>query len=149
IWLAQVFAADPLVAWEDRRGLQQIAAEILTVLPDDEDQIVYVLGEPGLYFHLASQSSSPRRAILPAGDLASLDIPPEALQRVTIYALMRPHVDPPDADPTAGVTWAESHARPVRQWPWRPSTLVRLNHSAPAHLDELPEQTMRLLQIAE
>jgi dolichyl-phosphate-mannose-protein mannosyltransferase len=148
-WQSERQDADLPVAWEDRRGLQQIAAEVLAELPSTGDQLIYVLGEPGLYFHLAFQSDSPRRAILPGSDLASLHLEPEALQRVAVYVLAGPNAGQLQPDPQAGVTWAESHARPLRQWPWRPSTLVRLNQSPPAQLDELADQEIRLLRIAK
>jgi dolichyl-phosphate-mannose-protein mannosyltransferase len=148
-WQADRHGADPPIAWEDRGGLQQIAAEILAALPDDEDQFVFVMGEPGLFFHLASQSNSPSRVILPGSDLASLDIPPETVERVAVYAVAGPHSHGAESDPQAGITWAEAHARVVRQWPYAPSTLVRLNESPPSQLDDLPQQHIRLLQIAE
>jgi dolichyl-phosphate-mannose-protein mannosyltransferase len=148
-WQAERQGADPPVAWEDRRRLQQIATEILADLPADEHQLVYVLGEPGLFFHLAAQSNSPRRAILPGSDLASLQPGPQTLQRVAVYAVAGPHAGKAEVDPAAGVSWASAHARPVRQWPWRPSTLVRLNHSPPDKLAEMPDEQIRLLQIAE
>jgi hypothetical protein len=147
---ARIVGRQPPPAWEDRTGLQSIAAEVLSTLPDDENQVVYVLGEPALLFHLENQSESPRRVFAPAADLASLTPPNRDSGQIAIYALEGPHARRGPTNPAAGISWAEAAARQVTEWPYEPSTLVLLNQHTPGELRAgIAPEPIRLLRIGD
>lgn len=147
---ARVVGWQPAPAWENRTGLQSIATSILSSLPNDEDQVVYVLGEPALFFHLANQSDSPGRVFVPAADLASLGPPERDTGAISIYALQGPHARRTPTDPAAGISWAESNAQQVAEWTYEPSTLVLLNQHTPAEIRAgIAPEPIRLLRIGE
>lgn len=122
--------------WEARSRLRSISHEIQTDVAkrvaDDfslpvEKSVVYVFGEPALFFQLHN------RGLLtgPIADFSFLDAPPLP---VPTFVVIGPH-----ARQTAGFDemWksAQSALRLVNTYHYQPSTLVQLNGDQPAILN--------------
>ena len=121
--------------FQDRRPLRTIAQRIDRTLAETDQAIVYVLGEPALFFHLSALSQNPNLYVLPGGDFESISPPDPSLGPVKIYTVAGPHVLRAPDDPAAGISWAEANLTPIDEWEYLPSTLVLLNEYAPHTLD--------------
>ena len=138
--------------WDDRRALQMIGREIHASLPDSGQQIVYVLGQPGLFFHLGMSNPRPRdRVLFPGADLASLSPPDPAIGPVTMYVVFSPHTLARFDDPAAGISWAEATLLPVEEWEYDASRLVLLNEHSVQTIEAGDAETfvIRLGRIGE
>ncbi|QDT54028.1 Dolichyl-phosphate-mannose-protein mannosyltransferase [Caulifigura coniformis] len=130
----------PYPAWENRSGLQSVSAEIVArlrteSLPREVEGVrcaLYVLAEPGLYFHLAAgQRDSPVGYLtLAAADFDMTRVGPNQTE-VPLYVVVGPHADQAEADRLI----AAGRLEVVAEFDYRPSDLVLLD-SRPAW--ELP-----------
>ncbi|SFI75485.1 phospholipid carrier-dependent glycosyltransferase [Planctomicrobium piriforme] len=161
-WLAPVFVclagvtavAGTMVfhpsAWQDRRGLEWIAGQIIVSIQKDLPNqppstlngvraVIYVAGEPALFDHLSALSGNKQRFVfLPTADfspLKSADGP-----RVPTYLVSGPHVVAESADGSPSV----AGARLIDKYEYRPSDLVLLDEHPPAVLKKLPPAAILL-----
>ncbi len=105
--------------------------------------VVYVVGEPGLFFHLANQVASRGEAllILPAGDLAMVvaagtDTPLET------FAITAQHAQRSPLEESTN-----SRLQPMGTYPYRPSFMVLIDEYPPAVArdpERLPSEEVRL-----
>jgi hypothetical protein len=141
-------------AWQDRRGLKLIASQILDSIQSDLsrrersthphlDCVIYVLAEPGLYYHLAAQEDQRLRFITqPAANLGMLE-PGKIEAGVPTYLVS-----------TTGAGKADlleekqtDRLQQMERYPYQPSDLVLLDEFPPSALPEVREATVRLLRI--
>ena len=109
------------------------------------DAVVYVVGEPGLYYHLASAHASPLNFIAqPASNLAALTPKPNAPPIPTFIAI-GPHA------PVEMALLAEQTDRAtlIREFPYRPSDLVLLDEVPPAELEGNRQRRIQLWKVTQ
>lgn len=138
--------------YQDRTALKSIAQ----VIPEEMathslgtsteiDAVVYVVGEPGLYYHLASSHASRLNFIAqPASNLAALTPKPNAPPLPTFIAI-GPH------SPVEMALLAEqtNRATLIREFPYRPSDLVLLDEVPPAELEENRQRRIQLWKVTQ
>ncbi len=159
VWLACMilppWALADMRTWKPRTGLAEISRQTITRLQSEElsrdiDGVrcaVYVVAEPGLYFHLAAaQGKSPiGHVAVPAADF-NMAAPGASASGLPAYILIGPHADHAEADRLI----AAGRLEPVAEFEYRPSDLVLLD-SRPAW--DLPPkdkpviERIRLLQV--
>lgn len=132
--------------WSDRNALRMIAAEIIARLPrsddrDDIDSVVYVLAEPGLYYHLAAYKGDKEIIAQPASNLGML-VPGKADPRVPTYIVTGPHAADEDRQLASHPAVID-----VAQWPYEMSDLVLLDEVGPAQLAGHRRRAIRLWRI--
>lgn len=138
---------------EDRRSFQSLAASLIKIMqqeslfgaiPNEEvDAIVYVIGEPGMYYHLASQSNDEFNFIAqPAANLGMLSPKPNA-PRVPTYLVLGPHAP----NERAILEQQSAQAKLINEIPYRPSDLVLLDDVPPQELEANREQSLQLWKI--
>lgn len=118
-----------VAGWQSRTGLAELAPKIHAILrqttADDRKlsethAVVYVFGEPGLFFHLPDDGL----AVKPAGDLSFVDI--EATRRLPTFLVTGPHAHRSQA-------FADEFAKRANQfelvasYPYDASDFVRLD----------------------
>lgn len=138
-------------AWQDRTGLERAAATILETIEEDRhrqpasplagvDFVIYVLAEPGLYFHLARREDE--FVTQPASSLGMLK-PGETDPRVPAYLVLGGHAREElrtlEADPARAVK--------VARFPDLPSDLVLLDDVSPLDLPRLRDSHIELWRI--
>ena len=133
-------ASKGMPAWQSRTGIEEAARQMIEDirhstegLPRDPavavDYVVYVYGEPGLFFHLSRFGTE--GAIRPARSV-SFDSQP-----VPTYLAIGPHALRSDAFRQEWAT-AESRFELIGTYPARLSDLVLLNHYAAESLQSNP-----------
>ncbi|MFV0446422.1 MAG: ArnT family glycosyltransferase [Planctomycetaceae bacterium] len=148
----------PRVAWQDRRGLEVIAAPLAdaaerdfaarpTVGHQQMKAALYVFAEPGLFYHLAALPKRPdfRFFVQPLGDHALLSGANPHPELAT-YLVAGPHADAVASDVDA-IAQAEQEGllELVASFPYHPSDLVLLDETAPhAWTETLRNQSIRL-----
>lgn len=143
------------VCWEDRSDLKQIAEKIVGDLAPGRldsfssrlsgiERVLYVLAEPGLYFHLAAAEfeGRGRHATQPAANLGMLE-PGSVDARVPTFLItgLHAHRDNPL------LLEGEIAATLVAEYPYTPSDLVLLDDVAPDGLASQRDQVVRLWRI--
>jgi len=144
----------PMRFQEDRRGLERAAVQIIPALKADLetharsqvdalDCVVYVLAEPGLYYHLAAREDVDLQFITqPASNLGMLTSG-KIDARVPAYLITGPHARQEDAELQSG-----QHAvREVRKFDYSPSSFVLLDDVPPAELGAHRLEHLRLWAI--
>jgi hypothetical protein len=118
--------------WADRTGLREVSGRLLSrleaeALPPGVEGIrcaVYVLAEPGLYFHLAAVEAESRVGHL---TLAAADYdmarPGATSADFPSYVALGPHADQAEAERLV----ASGRLEPVAEFDYRPSDLVLLD----------------------
>lgn len=162
-WGLAVFAGIPLfgvqfTAWESRTGLQRAAESVrqsvnqeLANLPASQvpeyDCLLYVLAEPGLFYHLASHAGEDiRDFVQPAGNLGMLDSA-QLDKRLPNFLITGPHAhrDHPELlQDNPGLPGLQRLA----SWPYTPSELVLLDDVPPSQLTSHREQLVQLWLIS-
>jgi hypothetical protein len=141
-------------AWQDRRGLERIAEQLLSTIEKDLslhersthphlDCVIYVLAEPGLYYQLAAREDQKLQFITqPAANLGMLQ-PGKIEAGVPTYlawtsrtARTNPLADAPP-----------KRLELVQEYPYRPSDLVLLDEFAPSALGDVREARVGLSRI--
>jgi hypothetical protein len=150
----------PEVAWQDRRGLESLAASIVDAAAarrnpktsagrDQLQGALYVFAEPALFFHLAALPPRPEFRFLPQpiGDHALL-AGPHPHPEVATFLIAGPHAAAVPSD-AAQFAAAESQGRLelVAKFPDDPSDLVLLDQAKPGELDALRMQEIRLYRV--
>lgn len=150
---------DRFPAWQDRGGLERIAGEVIDSIQSPESKavstlhsqpstlnsfVIYVLAEPGLYYHLASREEAGAVPFIaqPASNLGML-APGKTDPRLPAYLLTGPHAREEReqlADRTERVTLIGSFA-------YHPSDLVLLDDIPPRGLTRRREATIELWRI--
>jgi 4-amino-4-deoxy-L-arabinose transferase-like glycosyltransferase len=86
-------------AWQDRSALAKTSRTIAEDLPRAADNVfrhftnsrrpsvIYVYGEPAVFFHLASYVADENMAVVPAGDLSFLDHPSTSVETLIVYSV--------------------------------------------------------------
>ncbi|MCA9053300.1 MAG: hypothetical protein KDA75_05650, partial [Planctomycetaceae bacterium] len=147
----------PAVAWEDQRGLEEMAGPIVTAAARDHgrhptagrqgvDAVLYVFAEPPLFYHLSALPNQPGFTYLvqPIGDHAVLERSDGSLAN---YVITGPHADAVATD-AARFAKAEQagRLRLVEELRYRPTTLVMLDQSDDVAASG-SEQTVRLYRV--
>jgi dolichyl-phosphate-mannose-protein mannosyltransferase len=150
---------DRFPAWQDRGALERIAGEVIDSIQSPESKavstlnsqpstlnsfVIYVLAEPGLYYHLASREDAGAVPFIaqPASNLGMLE-PGKTDPRLPAYLLTGPHAREEReqlADRTERVTLIQSFA-------YHPSDLVLLDDIPPRDLARKREATIELWRI--
>ncbi len=134
-------------AWQDRRGLQAVAAEIVKqVTAHNTDPAVSVLGEPGLFYHLGLQRveqslSADDLVIVPAADYGAATVS----SRASVFLVTGPH-SPSLLEQTNEV---QQRLSLVVEWPYHPTLLVRLDQQATGNVigDRAETEPIRLYRV--
>lgn len=146
----------PVVAYENRSSFADISLGILEVIehelgrlppsPFEEGScVVYVLGEPGLYFHIAAARGrdGANHLAQPSSNLGML-APGAASPGMPTFLVtgLHAHRDHPELlnDPP-------SRLKLLAEYPYQPSDLVLLDDMAPKDLPTHRAQVIRLWQI--
>jgi len=144
----------PLRFQEDRRGLERAAIQIIPALSADLethsrsqvdalDCVVYVLAEPGLYYHLAAREDVDLQFITqPASDLGMLTSG-KIDARVPAYLVTGPHARKAEAE----LQSRHQSVREVGKFDYVPSSLVVLDGGSPAELDAHQLEHLKLWAI--
>jgi 4-amino-4-deoxy-L-arabinose transferase-like glycosyltransferase len=155
--------------WQNRGGFRPIAAEIETLAAGDAKKsngasairtddlpsfVIYVSGEPGLFFHLSRRqrgTESPSYVVAVAPEnVAKLTPARSGSVEIPTYLVAGPHAD---RDEAVRRTWEQpgSRFRQVgRTFRYRPSDLVLLNELPPnkaANPDHHPKFAVRLFRV--
>lgn len=142
--------------WQDRRGLKRAADEIVSTIQQhlpgrpksalpNLDCVIYVLAEPGLYYHLAAQEDQALRFITqPAANLGLLE-PGKTDPRVPTYLITGPH----SRQEAAELSDREKGVRSVAVFSYFPSDLVLLDEVPPAALAASRRQSLQLWTILQ
>lgn len=144
------------IPWQPRTGLRDAAMQVLDDLPaaladrppspfEDADCVLYVLGEPGLYYHLASQQGERkiRHVAQPASNLGMLR-PGATAAGLPAFLVtgLHAHRDHPELlnNPPAGL-------KLITEYPYLASDLVLLDDVPPAAIEQHREQVVRFWAI--
>ena len=142
-------------AWEDRTSLRTVAGETLKRLGTESltrefegyRAAIYVLAEPGLFFHLAAaEPNSPIRHITQAASDYGMAQPGGHLAPIPAYLLVGPHADAAEADRLV----AAGRLTPLAEFDYLPSDLVLLDEHPAWDLKKLPQpptQRVRLFHV--
>jgi len=138
------------VAWQSRAEFEPIAAKIVNEVQqravakrnDAREAIVFVYGEPALFFHLNAVGS---QAFIPAGNLEFV----EAIQAgVPMFLVAGPHAE---RTPSYVEAFSQRRARLalIDSYDFTPSDLVLLNEFHPRDLQDRRKtiQTIRLYEV--
>lgn len=157
-WFGNRQARNGLPAWQDRTGMETITAQMVGDIRQDissgneqsrpagstADFVVYVYGEPALFFHL-------RAAGALAGPVSHLKFadPSAPALGVPVYLAVGPHAL---RSPKFTEDWTryKDRFRLVTEFQYRPSTLVALNNDPPDRLAEdngRPVEPVRLYRL--
>ncbi|MCA9081321.1 MAG: hypothetical protein KDA58_12230, partial [Planctomycetaceae bacterium] len=144
------------VAWQDRSGLRNISQQLrgdlhdqLAQLPPSQvpqlDCLIYVLAEPGMYYHLSAATSpaAPSYIAQPAGGL-SLLTSGQSDRRLPNLLVTGPHAhrDAPEL-----LTQPPSQLELLAEYPYRPSDLVQLDDMCPDALANAADEAIRVWAI--
>ena len=148
---------NPVVhAWDDRTGMETAAAEIKTACQrrtsfrahqrDPAESLVYVYGEPALFFHLRAMG-------VPAAPIADLSFagPNRTRSNIATFLVTGPHAA---RSPVFREEWRKLHVvfDPVDTFDYAPSEIVKLNHmagQAPGAGAAHPSETIRLYALKQ
>ena len=122
--------------WDDRRGLANMAERIREVISKtnaaeghDDTAVVYVYGEPALFFHLRAMG------VAPVAPIQTVELTPSTANGVPVptYLVSGPHAI---RDRSFQASWKTSESRYefVAAFPFRSSTLVLLDNYVPRDL---------------
>jgi hypothetical protein len=141
-------------AWQSRHGLQQTARQLLSELPTVIDRlprsqasgtaaVVYVLGDPALFFQLSAAESPLSLIIQPIGDYATAFAGPSdpRLPNLLVTGLQA-HRDHPEL-----LSKAVPGLRLLIEYHWTPSDLVLLDDGPPDSLPDRRQQMVRVWQM--
>jgi hypothetical protein len=143
------------VAWQDRTSFKSVAADVIDRLSlegldrDVEGYrcAVYVLAEPGLFYHLAAaQPNSPINHLTQAASDYGMAEPGGHRAPVPAYVLIGPHADVAEANRLV----AAGRLEPVAEFSYHPSDLVLLDEMPAWDLKKLPRtptQSVRLFHV--
>lgn len=107
--------------------------------------IIYVVGEPGLYYHLASREEIGFDYITqPASNLGML-APKANAPKVPTFLVLGPHA-PLEMETLAAQA---GQATLIQEIPYQPSDLVLLDDHAPADLEENRDAVIQLWQVLQ
>ncbi|MEW4488196.1 glycosyltransferase family 39 protein [Thalassoglobus sp. JC818] len=136
---------------DDRTGFRKLAQEIAAVIQSEaaNDEIppkvnvIYVLGEPGLYFHLASQITPGLEVIAqPAQGLGMLQTA-QPNPEVATYLVAGPHAESEQRELPS-----RSHqTKLIKQFTYQPSRLVKFDNWSDQELEGNPEELVELWKI--
>ena len=142
---------------EDRTGLQRGAISLLGAIEENLrshsrstvpglDCVLYVIAEPGLYFHLAAREDEQLHFITqPASDLGMLSSG-KIDRRVPAYLITGLHAHQESRE-LNGTAPAAHRVRKVAEIPYAPSPLVLLDDMAPAALPTQPSAPLELWSV--
>jgi hypothetical protein len=147
----------PVVAWQDRRGLAEIATPLIAAAERDfaanptsgRQQLkaaIYVFAEPAVFYQLAAQPKRPEFRFFahPIGDHSLLKGKSPHPELAT-YIITGPHTDANPSDVAAFATAATSgRLRLIASLPYTPSDLVLLDQTDRRGLAAARRQTVRL-----
>ncbi len=125
---------------KDIRGITGTTKQL-----DDLNAIIYVVGEPGLYYHLASREEIGFDYIAqPASNLGMLS-PKANAPKVPTFLVLGPHA-PQEMEMLAAQA---GQAKLIQEFPYLPSDFVLLDDHAPADLEENRDEVVQLWQITQ
>ncbi|QDT34521.1 glycosyltransferase family 39 protein [Thalassoglobus polymorphus] len=140
--------------FEDRTQLASISKSIVaeiqhfvgtTKQTDDIDAIIYVIGEPGLYYHLASDDGDRFNFITqPGSNLVMLTPIPNA-PKIPTFLVLGPHAP----DEQQELKAETDRATLIEEFPYQASDLVLLDDFPPSELEKNREQKIQLWKLIE
>ncbi len=140
--------------FEDRTQLARISESIVeeiqhfvrtTKQPNDIDAIIYVIGEPGLYYHLASDDGDRLNFITqPGSNLVMLTPIPNA-PRIPTFLVLGPHAP----DEQQELKTETDRATLIEEFPYHASDLVLLDDFPPSELEKNREQKIQLWKVIQ
>ncbi len=140
--------------FEDRTQLARISKSIVeeiqhlvrtTKQPNDIDAIIYVIGEPGLYYHLASDDGDRFNFITqPGSNLVMLTPIPNA-PRIPTFLVLGPHAP----DEQQELKTETDRATLIEEFPYHASDLVLLDDFPPSELEKNREQKIQLWKVIQ
>lgn len=150
--LVKRFEKGGVPAWRPRTGLEQIAPRIADSIREDALQlgapahqgiefVIYVYGEPGLFYHLARLADKQKNFVArPVSDLQF-----QGLQ-VPVYLVTGPHAQRSDVFQKE---WASTSHRftKVSEEVYRPSDLVLLDEFTPKQIRNRIEGTTSVINV--
>ncbi|MDB4439891.1 glycosyltransferase family 39 protein [Planctomicrobium sp.] len=109
----------------------------------DLNAIVYVIGEPGLYYHLASQSSLRFEFIAQPGSNLAMLMPKLNEPELPTFLVLGPHA----LEEMQELKKQSELAKLIEEFSYQPSDLVLLDDFPPKHLEENRQQTVELWKL--
>jgi hypothetical protein len=147
-----LFKEAPFPAWQDRRSLQTCAGQIIERLrseplplgTDDYRTAIYVLAEPGLFFHLAAaQSTSPIDHLTQAASDYGMAAPGGHRSAIPAFLVTGPHA--PKEELERLIT--DGRVTPLAEFDYHPSDLVLLDDRPAWELPAKEPERIRLFHV--
>lgn len=149
--------AQPAGAWQNRSALADIADEVIAAATADcKDEplvnanvrfVIYVYGEPGLFFHIP-QDSEPGEPVIPVRPVMDLSFAkPEANHpRIPTYVLAGPHAWKTEQFGQQ-LRDVQDSMKLIDVFPYRVSDFVLLDDHSPEHLARHRKDDVRLFRV--
>ncbi len=154
-FVLEVFAGIPwFPEYQDRNQFQKITSSVIKNIReiagtskqlDDLNAIIYVVGEPGLCYHLASREQFDFDYITqPASNLGMLS-PKSNAPNVPTFLILGPHA----SQEMETLAIQNNQAKLIKEFEYLPSDFVLLDDHAPAKIEENREAVVQLWQVLQ
>ncbi len=150
LWMGPSLAAKRIPAWQPRTQFASLARNVVTAARraaasepaseiDGIEMVLYVFGEPGLFFHLPEAGV----IVQPAGNLEFVH-PNAPRQRAPTFLVSGPHAHRRDANFDEQLRKYADRFQLVKTFAYHPSDLVVLNLYGPRAREHRPLEEVRL-----